>query len=95
MKKKPWRYNNGGSSIRKEDENFPGACVSVDQLVSKQPGLVQRQDSKHSLERITGATVYHDHHSDWTYSYLQKSLDGEQTVASKPAFEAKAATYHI
>ena len=95
MKRKPWRYKNGQSNIRKEDEDFSGACVSVDQLVSKQPGLVPRQDGKHSLARITGATIYMDHHSNWIYSQFQTSLDGEQTCASKVAFEAKASTYGV
>ena len=95
MKKKPWRYKGSYKGIRKEDENYSGSCVSVDQLVSKQPGLVPRQDGKHSLDRITGATVYHDNHSGWTYSHLQTSLDGEQTLASKVAFEKKAATYDV
>lgn len=95
MKKKPWRYKNDSSTIRKIDEDFPGACVSVDQLVSKQPGLVPRQDGKHSLHRITGATVYHDHFTNFTYSHLQTSLDTDQTIASKTAFESKANSFGV
>ena len=70
MKRKPWRYKNGDSKIRQDKENFSGACVSVDQLVSKQPGLLPRQDGKHSLDIITGATVYHDNFTGYTYSHL-------------------------
>jgi len=95
MKKKPWRYKNDSSTIRKIDEDFPGACVSVDQLVSKQPGLVPRQDGKHSLHRITGATVYHDHFTNFTYSHLQTSLDTDQTIASKTAFESKENSFGV
>ena len=32
--------------------------MSIDHMISKQPGLVPRQDGRHSLARFEGATVY-------------------------------------
>ena len=37
---KPWRSKVSKGSIRKESDNAPGKCVSMDQLVSAQPGLI-------------------------------------------------------
>ena len=37
---KPWRSKGSKGSIRKETDNAPGKCVSMDQLVSAQPGLI-------------------------------------------------------
>ena len=64
--------------------------ASVDQLVSKQPGLVPRADGRHTLDRITGATVYVDNYSGFTFSHLQTSLDTDQTIQSKQEFETIA-----
>jgi len=64
-------------------------------LVSKNPGIVPRQDGKHSLHRITGETLYHDNYAGYTYTHLQTSLDTDQTIALKTEFEAKAATHAV
>ena len=38
--RRPWRSSATSNSIRKKTETEPGDCVSVDQLVSAQPGLI-------------------------------------------------------
>ena len=91
MRKRAWRSKSKNvKTIRKESENFAGAKVSVDQLVVAQPGLVPRISGKHTNARICGATGYFDNHTGYSFSSLQTSLDGEQTLASKHAFEAHA-----
>ena len=38
--KRPWRTKGKPGTIRKDDEDAPGKCVSIDQMVSAQPGLI-------------------------------------------------------
>ena len=94
MRKRAWRSKGSLSAktIRKPDENFPGAKISVDQLVVAQPGLVPRISGRHTNARICGATGFLDNHTGYSYSSLQTSLDGEQTLAAKHSFEAHANT---
>ena len=95
MKRKHWRAKGGDSHIWKLSEACPGGCVSIDHMISKQPGLVPRQDGQHSLARIEGATVYVDNDTEFGYSHFQSSLYLDQTVASKSAFEAVADSYGV
>jgi len=97
MRKRAWRNKGKTSfrSIRKANENFPGAKVSTDQLVVAQPGLVPRLSGRHTNDRICGATGFIDHFSGYSFSSLQTSLDGEQTLEAKLAFERHANTFDI
>ena len=61
--------------------------MSVDQLISAQPGIVPRLEGKHTRDRIMAATVYFDHFSGYSYIHLQCSTDTEDTILSKYAFE--------
>ena len=95
MKRKRWRSKGDINHIRKLEDAHPGGCVSTDQMVSKQPGLVPKQDGRHGLARIQGATVYVDNDSGFGYSHFQTSLDLEQTIDSKHAFESVADSYGV
>lgn len=44
------------------------------------------------MERICGADIFFDHYSGCSYASLQTSLDTDQTLAAKEAFEAHAAS---
>ena len=68
--RKPWRTKGSKGSIRKEDETEPGHGTSTDQFVSHQPGLVPQLSGKLTNQRITGATVYVDHVTDFLYVHL-------------------------
>ena len=97
MRKRSWRNKSKSSvkKIRKAHENFPGAKVSIDQLVVAQPGLVPRISGRHTNARVCGATGFIDHHTGYSFSSLQTSLDGEQTLAAKLAFENHADTCDV
>jgi len=97
MRKRPWRTKSKASrkTIRKDDETYPGAKVSTDQLVVAQPGLVPRLSGRHTNARICGATGFIDHHSGYSFSSLQTSLDGEQTLQAKIDFETHANTFDV
>ena len=56
--------------------------MSIDQLVVAKPGLVLRMDGRH-------INVF-DHHTGYSYSALQTSLNGEQILPAKMSFEAHA-----
>lgn len=75
-------------SIRKPEHDHPGAAVSTDQLVSHQPGLVPQSAGKLTNLRITAATVFVDHFSDFVYVALMPDLSSESTLRAKQEFEA-------
>lgn len=93
--KRPWRTSKKKGSIRKDNENFPGACVSVDHLHSHQPGLIPQQTGKLTKDRITGAVVFTDHHTGYTFVHLVTELTGAQTVEAKVAFELHAQSHGV
>ena len=91
VKKRAWRSkskkDSKGKHIRRKDEDKPGDRVSVDQMVSRHPGLVPRITGRHTRDRITCVTVFKDHATDVSYSHLQTSTDMESTLQAKAAFE--------
>ena len=86
-KRRSWRTKGKPKNIRKSSEINPGDKVSVDQMISIHPGLVPRLSGKHTRERISCATCYKDHATGYSYSHLQTSASGDETEASKNAFE--------
>jgi hypothetical protein len=74
-------------SIQKESETKPGDGVSVDQIVSAQPGLIPQMSGFLTSDRIWGATTFVDHVSDYVYVHLMKSFTIEETLSAKKAFE--------
>ena len=94
MRCRAWRTKgtSGLKTIRKESENFAGARVSIDQLAVVQPGLVPSISGKHTNTRICGTNGFFDNHTGYSFSSLQTSLDGEQTLAAKHAFESHSTT---
>eukprot|EP00984_Skeletonema_dohrnii_P034934 scaffold34438_cov244-Skeletonema_dohrnii-CCMP3373.AAC.1 len=84
----PWRSKGKKSgTIRKESETKPGDGVSVDQIVSAQPGLIPQMSGFLTHERIWGATTFVDHVSDYIYVHLMKNFTIEETLSAKKAFE--------
>ena len=87
---KPWRSKGSKGSIRKESNNAPGKCVSMDQLVSAQPGLIPQMAGFLTNLRIWGATVFVNHFSDYVYIALMQDLGLDKTLLAKSAFEHHA-----
>ena len=94
-KRKPWRTRGKPGSLRSEDQNAPGAKVSIDHIISAQPGLVPRMDGRHTRSRINSGCVFIDNHTGYSYTHLQTSVDNEQTVAAKHGFELLAKTHDV
>jgi hypothetical protein len=93
--KRPWRTKGKKSgSIRREDELAAGDGVSVDQLVSAQPGLIPQVSGTLTSARIMGATVFVDHATQFIYAHLMKDLTQDSTIEAKAAFEKLMATHN-
>jgi len=86
-RRRPWRTKGKPGSLRNDKASKAGDRVSIDHLISAQPGLVPRMDGRHTKDRIVGACVFVDDATGYKYTHLQTSIDGEQSVAAKQAFE--------
>ena len=69
----------------------PGDCVSVDQLISKMPGLIAQLKGWLTKRRYQAATVFADHASGLTYVHVSEGTTAEETLEAKSAFESYAA----
>ena len=67
----------------------------MDHIISAQPGLVPRMDSKHTKERITAGCVFFDNVTGHSYTHLQTSVDNTQTIEAKRAYERYAASHGV
>ena len=67
----------------------------MDHVISAQPGLVPRMDSKHTKERITAGCVFFDHVSNHSYTHLQTRVDNDQTIQAKRAYERFVASHGV
>ena len=74
--RRPWRVKGTESkkSIRSPRENKPGDVVSVDQIISAQPGLIPQMTGALTKERIWGCTTFVDHVSGFVYAHLMRDL---------------------
>ena len=94
--KRPWRSKSKQKHpIRKSTDNAPGKCVSMDQMVSAQPGLIPQMSGRLTNMRVNGVTVFVDHYSDHTYTYLMKDLTLSETIMAKHAYERFLASLGI
>ncbi len=86
--RRPWRNKSKkNGSIRKPDQIKPGDGVSVDQIISAQPGLIPQMAGFLTSKRIWGCTTFVDHVSDYIYVHLMKDLTLPETLLAKMAFE--------
>ena len=94
-KRRQWRQSKKNGSIRSPKDTLPGDATSIDHIISAQPGLVPRMDSKHTKDRITAGCVFFDHVTNHSYTHLQTSADNEQTIEAKRAYERYALTHGV
>jgi hypothetical protein len=85
--RKPWHSKGSKESIRNESNNAPGKCISMDQLVSAQPGLIPQMAGVLPNLHIWGATVFVDHFSDYVSVALMQGLGLDETLLAKSYFE--------
>ena len=86
--RRPWRVKGKkSSSIRTPEQKDPGDGVSVDQIVSAQPGLIPQMSVFLTKQRLWGATTFIDHVSDFVYVHLMQDLSLAETLIEKEAME--------
>jgi hypothetical protein len=85
--RKPWRFKGPEGSIRKQDDNAPGKCVSIDQMISAQPGLIPQMAGFLKNLRIWAATMFVDHFLDYVYVALMHDLTLDETILAKSSFK--------
>jgi len=73
----------------------PGAVVSVDMMMSPTPGLVAQMTSKPTHLRYQHAAVYVNQATGLGFVWLQQSIDAEETIIGKKAFENFCLTHGI
>ncbi len=84
--RKPWHSKGEHNSIRKHDNNAPGKCVSINQMISAQPGLIPQMAGFPTNLRIWAATIFDDHYLDYVYVALMRSLTLDKTLLAKVFF---------
>ena len=75
------------NTIQYKDDVNPGDCVSTDQIVSAQPGLVPQTSGNLTSNQIWGITLFVNHATDYTYGHLPRSIDLDETLGAKKVFE--------
>ena len=73
-----------------ESETEPGDCVSIDQIVSAQPGIIPQIYGYLTNIRIWGATVFVYYVSYYTHVALMRDITLDETLLAKTSFEKKS-----
>ena len=90
----PWRGRGKKvSHIRKPHHNFPGAQTSSDQMISPFGGMVPQMKGRLTKAKYYAATVFVDHHTDYTYVHLMRDTTAVSTLEAKHAYETLMMTY--
>jgi hypothetical protein len=100
--RRPWRgRGKKRKSIRRPQDNFPGANTSTDQMISPFGGLIPQVRGRLMKAKFYAATIFVDHYTDYTYVHLMKDTTGETTLEAKNAYErlllsfgSKVLAYH-
>ena len=74
-------------SICHPEHVLPGNGVSVDQIVSAQPGLIPQMSGFLTSCRIWGCTTFCGHASDFVYVHLMWDYAVDKTILAVKAFE--------
>ena len=86
--RRPWRTEgNKIGSIQITEQKKPVDGVSVDQIVSAQPGLIPQMSGFLTNQRLWGATTFVDHVSNYVYVHLMRDLSLTETLLAKSAME--------
>lgn len=93
--KKPWRGKNKKHlhHIRKAKDNFTGANTSTDQMISPFGGLIPQMKGRLMRAKYYAATIFVDHHSDYTYVHLMQDTTAVATLEAKNAYERLIGTF--
>ena len=93
-KRRSWRTRGPAGHIG-HTATKPGDVVSVDQLISKTPGLIAQVTGKLTKRRHSVATIFVDHVSGLDFVHPQESTSAEDTLIAKQAFERFASRHNV
>ena len=86
--RKPWRQKGTRNRKNIRVSTRPGQVVSVDQLISPTPGFIPTCRGTTTTKQYSGATVFVDNFSDFTYVHLMTgNMSADTTVEAKLTFE--------
>jgi hypothetical protein len=87
---KPCHLRGAKGSIQKEEDDSPGKCVSIDHMISAQPGLIPQMAGFLTNLRIWAASIFVDHYLDYPYVALMRDLTLDESLLAKSSFEQHA-----
>ncbi len=88
MTKVPWRGKEHNSEHTVFVATKPGECISIDHLISTEPGFFGHAKETLTKTRYKNTTVFVDHYSRLIFVYLMTSnLNSLKTIEGKRAFE--------
>ena len=94
--RRPWRRKGKRNIKNIKPVTIPGQVVSADQLVSYNPGLIPTYRGLPTAKIYSGATIFVDHASDFTYVHLMEGTpDTEKTVEADQSFERISKSYGV
>lgn len=93
--RRPWRTRAPKNKAASPSVTAAGQCVSVDQMVSKTPGLVGQLRGTPTRSRYEATTVFVDQFSGLSYVHVQKTTSAADTIEAKDAFERFAASHGV
>ena len=85
-KRRKWRYKSSikpNSKQKSMNQQLPRHTVSVDQLESAVPGLIEQMSGNPTHTRYRVATVYVDLFSRYVYTHFQTTTSADETLKSK------------
>lgn len=93
--RRPWRGKGKKNlhHIQRENETFPGANTSTDQMISPFGGLIPQVKGRLMRAKFYAATIFVDHYSDFTYVHLMRNTTAETTLEAKNAYEHLLLTF--
>lgn len=95
MTRRPWRTKPTLDDEISNTSTAVGSTISVDQLESPILGFYAQLKGRLTKSRYRVATIFVDHHSDYSYVFLQQSTTSKETVEAKHAFEQHAKTFGV
>ena len=93
--KRPWRGKGKKNirHIRKPEDCFAGANTSTDHMISPYGGLIPQLKGRLMRAKYYAATIFVDHHTDFTYVHLMRDSTAESTLEAKNAYEHLLLTF--
>jgi hypothetical protein len=85
--KVPWSTNGSNSSQQVFKATRPGQVVSVNQMISTQPGFVAQLKGKLTTQRYKAATVFVDHFSGLHCIHMMTNTSINETIKADLTFK--------